>query len=122
MAPAITAIRMQMMESVDVMPIIVYIPAVEVVPIRGVVIPIPGRIPSAPIRTPEPVIYDRTGDVYRLYNIVGTVDVLVAHYLNIHLLILLLNQNACYILIDILGEDCLKNDEVSGSFGSLDYT
>lgn len=40
--PAIAAIRMIVMESVDMMPIVMHEPAIVVAPVGGVIIPIPG--------------------------------------------------------------------------------
>lgn len=78
------------MESIAVVPIPVVCPATVNVPPTRVITPVPRRLPCVPIRTPEPVVDNRSIDVHRLDDIVGAIDVLVAYYLHFHLLLLVL--------------------------------
>ena len=55
---------------------------VPAVPVVWVVAPVVWRVPEVPVRIPEPAVYYRTVDVNRLYDVVTSVDVFVADYLN----------------------------------------
>lgn len=112
-----------MMPGVAVMPIPVMCPTVVNVPPARVVTPVPRTMPCVPIGTPEPIVYDRTVNVNRLDDVVGAVNILVAYYLNSHLVFLVfLNVDRGYVLENILGKYSLQNDEAFVAFACLYYT
>ena len=113
---------MVMMEGVAMMPIPIVCPATMNVPPSGPVTPVPGRVPCNPCVTPEPIVDYRTINVYGLYDIVGSINVLIANYLYRDLILLVLfNIYRGYILIDILCQYGLKNDEALVAFSGLNY-
>ena len=108
------------MIGVAVMPIAVICPATVYVPPSGIITPIPRRMPCVPSVTPEPVVYYRTIDINRLYDIVRTIYVLIAYYLNRHLVFLvLLHIYRCNVLVDILCQHGLQNDQTLAAFTGL---
>lgn len=100
---------MVMMESVAVMPIPIMRPTVVYVPPARVISPIPRTVPCYPIRTPEPIVDNRSVHIYRFDDIVGTIHVLIAHYLHFHLVLcfVFLHIYRGYVLIDILSQNSL---------------
>ena len=77
-------------------------------------------MPSVPSVTPEPIVYYRTVNIYRFYDIVYAVNVLITYYLYGDLILLvLLNVYRGYILVDILRQYRLENDESFASFAGL---
>ena len=78
-------------------------------------------MPCVPCRTPEPIVDNRSIDIYRFDDVVRTIDVLVAYYLNADLVgrFIFLYIDRCNILIDIFGKDSLQNDESFVSFAGL---
>ena len=123
MTPAITTVGMIVVETVDMMPVVMYEPAVVVAPISRVIVPIPRRIPYGPIGSPEPIINNRTSDIYRLDYVVGSIHILITDYLNRHLLCTLIffNKHARYILIDVFCKYSLQNNKVSVTICSFNY-
>ena len=116
------AIVVVMMESIAVMPVPVMCPASVYIPPARIIIPIPRRCPCVPVRSPEPVVYNRSIDIYRLDDIVGSIDVFVAHYLYFHLVFLVfLHIYRGYILVDILCQNSLKNYQTLVAFAGLYY-
>ena len=75
------AVRMVMMPVVAVCPIAVVRPAVPTVPPVRVIAPVPRRCPTSPERIPEPIIYIRTVDIYRLDHIVLAIHIFVTYHL-----------------------------------------
>ena len=109
-----------MMVSIAAMPVPVMCPTTVSVPPSGVIPPVPGRMPSEPHIAPEPVIDHRTIHIYRLYDIVRAIDVLVAHYLNAHIVrLVFLYIYGGYVLIDILRKDSLQYDQALVAFTGL---
>ncbi len=97
-------------------------PAAVYIPPARIIIPIPGRSPRVPVRAPEPVVYNRSIDIYRLDDIVGTIDVFIAHYLYSHLVFLVfLHVYRGHILVDILRQNSLKNYQTFVAFAGLYY-
>ena len=71
------------------------------------VVPIPRRVPASPVRTPEPIVNNRSVDIYRFYHIVRTIDIFIAdnlyrdivgliffHIYTGHVLVNVLSQNS----------------------------
>ena len=81
------------------------------VPPSGPPTPVPGRRPAYPIGTPKPVIDNRSVDIYRLDDIVLTVDVFVANNLYGDVIgFVLLDVDGSNILIDILSKHRLQDN------------
>lgn len=96
------------MIGIAVMPIPVMCPAAVCVPPTGVVSPVPRTRPSIPCIAPEPIVDNRSENIYRLYYVVLTVHILVADYLNRNLVVLVfLDIYRGYILEDILRQNRL---------------
>jgi hypothetical protein len=116
------AVVVMVVESAAVVP--VYIPGYTamVEPPGGVVTPVPGTCPCVPCGTPEPIVYHRTIDIYRLDHVVGAVDILVADDLHRHVVrLVFLDIDSSYILIDIFGKDGLQDDHPLTAFAHLYY-
>ena len=109
------------MPGVAVTPVPIVCPTVVCVPPSGPISPVPRAMPCVPIRTPEPIVYQRTVNIYRFDDVVRTIDVLVTYHLNADLLgrLIFLYIDRCNILIDIFGKDSLQNDESFVSFAGL---
>lgn len=73
---------MMVMECVAMMPIRVTCPATMCVPPTRVITPVPRTMPCVPCVAPEPIVDQRSIDVYRLYDIVRAVDIFITHYLH----------------------------------------
>lgn len=102
------AVRMMVMISVAVMPIPVMCPAVVYVPPARVITPIPRTMPSVPCIAPEPIVDQRSVNVNRFDDIVSTIYVLIADYLNGNLVFLVfLNEYRGNVLEDILRKHSL---------------
>lgn len=111
-----------MMPCVAATPIPIMRPAVMYVPPSGPITPVPRAVPCEPKITPEPVVYYRTVNEYRLDDIVGSIYVLVTYYLYAYLVLLVfLNVDRGYVLIDIFREDSLQNDQSLVSLTRLYY-
>ena len=70
------------MPRVAVTPVPVMCPTVVGVPPTRPVTPVPRTMPRKPKIAPEPVVYYRSIDIYRLNDIVLAIYVLVNYYLN----------------------------------------
>ena len=115
------AVVVMMMESVAVMPVPVMCPAAVYVPPTRVITPVPRTMPSVPCVAPEPIVDNGSIYIYRFDDVVRTIDVLIAYYLNADLVgrFIFLYIDRCNILIDIFGKDSLQNDESFVSFAGL---
>ena len=105
------------MIGVAVMPVPIVCPTAMSVPPTRPIAPIPRTMPSIPCVAPEPIVDNRTVNIYRLDDIVGTIYVLIANYLNgnnIRLILLYIDRSN--ILIDILCEDRLQHDQTLVAF------
>jgi hypothetical protein len=101
-------VGMTVMEGVAVMPIPVTCPAGMCVPPTRPITPIPRTMPCAPVRTPKPIVYYRTVNIYRLDDVVRSIYIFVAYYLYLYLLLLVfLYVDRGYVLEDIFREDSL---------------
>ena len=71
-------------------------------------------MPTIPMRTPEPIVDDRSVDINRFYHIVGTIDIVIANNLYRDLLrcLVFFNIDACHILVDVFCENGLNHDEM----------
>ena len=108
------------MERIAMMPVPVMCPAAVYVPPTRVITPVRRTLPCVPVRTPEPVVNNRSIDIYRFDNVVRSVYVLIADYLNGNIVrLIFLHINGCNILINILCEDGLQNDESLVAFARL---
>jgi hypothetical protein len=104
------------------MPVPVVCPTAMNIPPSRIISPVPRTRPAIPTRAPEPIIDNRSIDIHRLDDIVGTIDVLIAYYLNFHLILLvLLHVYRGNILEYILSQDCLENDQTLIAFSCLYY-
>jgi hypothetical protein len=117
------AVVVVMMECIAVMPVPIMCPTVMCVPPSRPVAPIPGTMPCKPKITPEPIIDNRSIHIYRLDDIVVTIDVLIAHYLNGYIVRSLIPDDIDrrYVLIDIFRKDRLQNDQTLVAFSGLYY-
>ena len=116
------AVVVMMMECIAVMPVPIVCPAVVRVPPVRVISPVPRTMPCVPCVAPEPIVDNRSVDIYRFDDIVGAVYVLVTYYLNAYLVLLVfLYVYRGNILIDIFGENCLQYDQALVSFACLYY-
>ena len=106
-----------MMPCIAVMPVPIVRPTAMSVPPTRPVAPIPRTMPSVPCIAPEPIVDNRTVNIYWLDDIVGTIYVLIANYLNgnnIRLILLYIDRGN--ILIYILCEDRLQHDQTLVAF------
>ena len=102
------AVVVVMMPCVAAMPVPVVCPAAVCVPPAGVITPVPRTRPCIPCVAPEPIVDNRSENIYRLYDVVLTVHILVANYLNRYLVVLVfLYIYRGYILEDILRKNGL---------------
>ena len=103
---------MAVMVCIAVTPIPVMCPAAVYIPPTRVISPIPRTLPCVPVRTPKPVVDNRSIDIYRFDDIVRSIYIFVADNLNGHIVgCVFLYVYRGNVLIDILGEDSLQNDE-----------
>ena len=108
------------MIGVAVMPIPVMCPASVCVPPSRPITPVPGTMPCIPCVTPEPIVDNRTIDIYRFDDVVLTIHILVTDYLYGNLVVLIfLHIYRGYILVDILCQYRLQNDQTLVSFAGL---
>ena len=108
------------MVSVAVMPVPIVCPTVMCVPPARPITPVPRTVPSVPCVAPEPIVDQGPIDINGFYDIVRTVNILVANYLNGNLILLiLLHVYRGYVLEDILCQHRLQNDESFVSFAGL---
>ena len=111
-----------MMVSIAMMPIPIMCPAVMTVPPVRIIPPIPRRVPCYPSCAPEPIVYYRTVNVNRLYDVVCTIYVLITYYLNGYLLLIIfLYVYRGYVLEYILCENGLEYDETFVAFTYFYY-
>ena len=100
-----------MMPCIAVMPIPVVCPAAVCVPPSGVIAPVPRTCPCVPCIAPEPIVDNRSIDIYRLDDIRFTIYIFVTDNLNGYVVTLVfLYIDRGYVLIYILCEDSLQND------------
>lgn len=108
------------MECVAMVPVPVMCPATVNIPPTRVITPIPRTVPSVPIRTPEPIVDERSIDVHRLDDVVDAIYVLIADYLYRHIVrFVFLHIDGGNVLVNILCEDSLQNDESLVAFTRL---
>lgn len=117
----VRAIVMVVMVIIDMVPVIMIVPASIVVIPMWPIAPIPRRIIAVPGRSPEPVVDNRSVDINRLNDIVDTIDIFVAYHLSGYLLSsrVFLNVDRCNILEDILRKHSLDKDEVLSALSRL---
>lgn len=94
-------------------------PAVVVYRIVSVVV---RRYPMYISGAPEVSINYRSPYIYRLNNVVVTIDVVVTHNLHYHVISTLFNVNGGYILINVFCQYSLYKDEKDTIFGRFHYT
>jgi hypothetical protein len=108
------------MIGVAVMPVPVMRPTAVRVPPSRPVTPVPRTIPCVPSIAPKPVVYNRPINVNGFYDVVLSVHILVADYLNRYFVLLIfLHVYRGYILVDILCQYRLQNDQTLVSFAGL---
>ena len=96
------AVGVMVMPMVAMIPVAVHRPAMPAIPPVRIIAPVPRRMPAVPRRTPEPVVDIRTIDIYRLDDIVRTVNVFVTNHL-------CANLTGCFILLDVDGRNILED-------------
>ena len=105
MRRTIRAYWVMIMMPIAVVPVQEWINAMIAMPPVWIVIPVVWRMPCYPTRSPEPIVYQWTIQIYGLDDIVRTIDILVAYHLDGHgFLLVLINEDRRHILIDILGQ------------------
>lgn len=113
MRMAIAAIRMVMMEGIDMMPIVMNYPTVNATPPCGIVAPIERRHIAYVIGCPEIIIYSRCIKIYRLYHIVDAIYILVTYHLYGYVVrFVFLNIDRSNVLVDVFRKHCLQQDHV----------
>ena len=111
-----------MMPCIAAMPVPIMCPTVVYIPPIRVVTPIPWTMPCKPGIAPKPVVDNRSIDIHRLDDIVGTIHILVTNYLDGHFVLLVfLYVYRGYILKYIFSQDSLKNDQTFVTFARLNY-
>ena len=112
---------MVMMPSVAMMPVPVMRPTVVYIPPIRVISPVPRTTPCYPVRTPEPIVYNRSIHIYRLDDIVRTIYVLIAYDLYFYLVLrfVFLHIYRGYILIDVFRQNRLQHDQPLAAFSCL---
>lgn len=115
--------RMVIMVPIAVIPIQEWINAMERMPPMWIISPIVWRMPTYPRRPPEPIVDHWTIDIYRLDDIVLTIDILITNHLYGDLILLVfLHKDRSHILVDILCQDGLDNHQVAVVIGCFDNT
>lgn len=115
--------RMVIMVPIAVIPIQEWINAMERMPPMWIISPIVWRMPTYPRRPPEPIVDHWTIDIYRLDDIVLTIDILITNHLHGDLILLVfLHKDRSHILVDILCQDGLDNHQVAVVIGCFDNT
>ena len=110
------------MPGVAVTPVPIVSHQVVCVPPSGPISPVPRAMPCVPIRTPEPIVYQRTVNIYRFDDVGRTVHVLIAYDLNAYLIrLVFLYVDRGYVLIDIFRQNGLQNDQSLVAFAGLYY-
>ncbi len=100
------------MIGVAVMPVPIVCPTVMCVPPARPITPVPRTVPSVPCVAPEPIVDQGPIDIYGFYDVVRTIYILVADYLNGNLILLIfLHVYRGYVLEDIFCQHRLQNDE-----------
>ena len=114
----ITAVMVMVVIFNNVVMIYMVWSVVPAVPVVWVVSPVVWRVPVVPVWVPEPVVYNRTVDVNRLYDVVAAINVFVADYLNRNVFgfNIFFYINRCYVLVDVGCENCLYHDVVIAVF------
>ena len=77
------------MVSVAVMPVPIVCPTAMCVPPARIITPVPRTVPSVPCVAPEPIVDQGPIDINGFYDVVRTVYILVAYYLNGNLILLI---------------------------------
>ena len=113
-----------MMPRVAVMPVPVIRPAAMHVPPTRIISPIPRTMPCVPTRTPEPVVDNRSIDVYRFDDVVRTIYILIAYHLHTDFVgrFVFLHIYGGYVLEDIFRQNRLQHDQTLVTFTGLDNT
>ena len=115
-------VAVTMVESIAVVPIVVVCPNRVRIPPSGIVTPIPRRCIGIPIRSPEPIVNDRLIDIYRLNNIVGSIDIFIANNLyGDFVRLVFLHIDGGNILVDVLGKDGLEDDKARFALAYLHH-
>ena len=114
----IAAVMMVVVIFSNVVMIYVVWSVMPAVPVVWVVSPVVWRVPVVPVWVPEPVVYNRTVDVNRLYDVVAAVDVFVTDYLNrdVFGFNIFFHIYRCNILVDVGCKNCLYHDIVVAVF------
>lgn len=108
---------------VDIVDIDIYGTRMPVTPVRRVVTPVVGRIPSVVAGTPEEREDGRGINIYRFDDVVRTVEIRIADNLHVSsAVVFLFYHDSSHILEDVAVEDSLNNYEVSFSFTGFDYS
>ena len=119
---AIGAIVVMIVVVIDMMPVVMHCPAIErMVPMRPI-IPIPkGRIAVPMGIIEEPIVDKRIDVIYRFYDIVYTIEILITNDLRSDLIgyFIFLHIDRSYVLEDILSQNSLNKNQVFLPFSSL---
>ena len=114
----ITAVMVMVVIFNNVVMIYMVWSVVPAVPVVWVVSPVVWRVPVVPVWVPEPVVYNRTVDVNRLYDVVASVDVFVTDYLNRNVFgfNIFFYINRSNVLVDVFCKNGLYHDVVVAVF------
>ena len=117
----ITAVMVMVVIFNNVVMIYMVWSVVPAVPVVWVVSPVVWRVPVVPVWVPEPVVYNRTVDVNRLYDVVASVDVFVTDYLNRNVFgfNIFFYINRSNVLVDVFCKNGLYHDVVVAVFYRL---
>ena len=77
------------------------------------VVPIPRRVPASPVRTPKPIVNNRSVDIYRFYHIVRTIDIFIADNLYRDIVgLIFFHIYTGHVLVNVLSQNSLQHDQV----------
>jgi hypothetical protein len=121
MRMTIRAVRAMVVVPIAVVPIDEWIYTIVWTPVMWIVSPIVRRMPAYPRWAPEPIVNNWLIDIYRFNDIISTIYILIAYHLDSNglALLLFLEEDRCYILIDIFSKNRLYNNKVSVGVCSL---
>ena len=115
--------RIMIMVPIAMIPIDEWIYAIVWSPPMRIISPVVWRMPAYPCSTPKPIIDQRSMNIYRLYNIVRTINVFIAYHLYRNRLrsIIFLYEDRCYILVYILRKHSLNNHQMAIVIGCFNH-
>ena len=111
------------MMPIAMIPIHKWIYAIVWSPPMWIISPIVWRMPTYPCCSPKPIVDHRSMNIYRLDNVVRTIDIFITYYLYRNRLgfLIFLYKDRCHILVYILRQHSLNNYQMAIVISSLDH-